>query len=423
MEHQQISRNSNISDQSLVTIRLTAIQFLRFVAAIMVVIFHANIFTNSIYPRPSFDPMVMFSLIGTAGVPIFFSISGFIVFYTSRNLFSQEGSTRKFLMRRLARIYPIYWIALVVYFNFLTDFKTISGLENFLGLIFLIPGDGDVVISPAWTLSYELYFYILFGMMLLLTRSTAVIALSVLFFLCVFVGRATGIGINNPWLEMVINPVLLEFLAGVYIGWILLTPGLFRFFDHTNIVRILFVAAAIGFVLIPFLSVYNLPNILLLGLPSALIVACAVFAEKLNLVPNIVRKLSFLGDSSYSLYLIHMLAMAKAMPIARALSESYWFARDRNDFFDSYFFCFRTGDAPVARASGARIYSRKVGPRRINRQLIRRITCISNRFDIPFSPDHMKRLFKRRKFTCRNRLAHATHQFLIIMQIMPGQQH
>ena len=51
----------------------------------------------------------------------------------------------------------------------------------------------------------------------------------------------------------------------------------------------------------------SVPSALSWGVPSALLIAGAVFKERGGTLPNIIRKISFLGDSSYSLYLIHIL--------------------------------------------------------------------------------------------------------------------
>lgn len=139
--------------------RLAGIQGLRFVAALMVVVYHANIFVDNVFPRPADDPIMLFSLIGAAGVPVFFTISGFIMFHTSGTMFGRPGASADFLKRRLLRVYPIYWVVLPLYLLNLAW----SGSDIPAGLVWVflpVPGYADTVISPAWTLVYELYFYI-----------------------------------------------------------------------------------------------------------------------------------------------------------------------------------------------------------------------------------------------------------------------
>ncbi|MGJ8584716.1 MAG: acyltransferase family protein [Marinosulfonomonas sp.] len=309
-------------------LRLAAIQFLRFVAAFMVVVFHANIFVNIIYPRPATDPLVMFSLIGTAGVPIFFTISGFIVFYTSRNAFTRAGAVPAFLKRRILRIYPIYWIALAAVLILTKSWEEYWSVGrtfwDALGTLLLLPGSADAVISPAWTLTYELFFYGLFGVLLFLQRNVAVLALTGIFTITLVLGRFLHIDETLPWLRMVTNPILLEFLAGVFIGWIFVTKPVLQIVAKRAIVWLLLIGALIGFAMIPFLAALGWPKLISLGVPGALAVAWAVLAEKMGMIPVFVRKLSFLGDSSYSLYLIHILVMSLLMPLAERIADSSW---------------------------------------------------------------------------------------------------
>jgi exopolysaccharide production protein ExoZ len=71
----------------------TSIQYLRGLAALMVVAFHTA-------PGP-------FALIGAAGVGIFFVISGFIMWALTS---SRQTTASVFLQRRIIRIVPLYWL-------------------------------------------------------------------------------------------------------------------------------------------------------------------------------------------------------------------------------------------------------------------------------------------------------------------------
>ncbi|MEG8039988.1 acyltransferase [Sphingomonas sp. LR60] len=136
------------------------IQYLRAVAALMVVFHHAR---NPL--AGGFNPLLGYT-IGEAGVDIFFVISGFIML--TIGVKEQVGT---FISRRLVRIYPLYWIAC-----FLTLFVLIaSKKENlFVGHVIksflLIPyynpihgGEIWPILVPGWTLSYELFFYGIFA--------------------------------------------------------------------------------------------------------------------------------------------------------------------------------------------------------------------------------------------------------------------
>ena len=76
------------------------------------------------------------------------------------------GASKEFLVRRFLRIYPIYWIYAVANLVFLqltsSDF-TITGGAAFYALM-LFPGYASDLIFTGWSLTYEVYFYLLFAM-------------------------------------------------------------------------------------------------------------------------------------------------------------------------------------------------------------------------------------------------------------------
>lgn len=94
---------------------LGTIQLLRFFAALAVVIYHAIIYIG-LSSEVSFpEALYEYAWIGAAGVHVFFIISGFIMVLTSKEAFAVEGSMRRFLARRVIRVYPIYWIVALLY--------------------------------------------------------------------------------------------------------------------------------------------------------------------------------------------------------------------------------------------------------------------------------------------------------------------
>src|SRR5215471_1422417 len=78
------------------------VQFLRAVAAMLVVVHHLQAMVNANYGTE------WSSRFGTFGVDVFFVISGFIMFYTNRTM---RRGAREFISNRLLRIVPLYWLA------------------------------------------------------------------------------------------------------------------------------------------------------------------------------------------------------------------------------------------------------------------------------------------------------------------------
>lgn len=105
---------------------------------------------------------------GYIGVDLFFAISGAIMFHVGAGLHSGRDAAR-FLYHRLARIYPIYWLCLLVmviwHILFTNELANASMVQNLL----LLPS-GRYLNPIAWTLTYELFFYLFFAGLILLPR-------------------------------------------------------------------------------------------------------------------------------------------------------------------------------------------------------------------------------------------------------------
>lgn len=97
-------------------------------------------------------------------VEYFFLLSGFVMFTAHRKDFGKPWASFGFWWRRACRIYPMYWLALGIlafyYYPLLTPFK---GLQ----LVTLLPANFSEWVGPAWSLRYEIAFYIMFGLCLL----------------------------------------------------------------------------------------------------------------------------------------------------------------------------------------------------------------------------------------------------------------
>jgi exopolysaccharide production protein ExoZ len=148
---------------------LINIQFLRFAAAFLVVLYHGN--THVVATGAAQGPIFAIGeAVGFAGVDVFFVISGFIMFYTTDGK-NGVAACSVFLRRRLARIYSGYWpflamAALVFWWARPTQFSS----ADMIGSIFLLPVPMNLLLLDiSWTLTFELYFYVLFTVLILVS--------------------------------------------------------------------------------------------------------------------------------------------------------------------------------------------------------------------------------------------------------------
>jgi exopolysaccharide production protein ExoZ len=283
-----------------------SIQFMRFVAAAMVVFDHSTGALSSYFGDIS-ETIKYVGRTGASGVHIFFVISGFVMVYSS---FSRHGSearfyTLDFLRRRFIRIYPIYWFYCICYLVFYEVFGQgyQLSLADILRSLLLLPDYSPLIIGPGWTLSYEIYFYLSFGVALAAGLFTGLIALAIYYAAFVVFGNIAHWHLQWPLLKFLSNPLLIEFLFGAGIAYLLL-----KRFSFSRNISIWLQLIAISLFAIAYVVGYgNAPTAITWGVPSALLIAGLVFNERKGIIWPFVKRLAFLGDSSYSLYLIHIL--------------------------------------------------------------------------------------------------------------------
>ncbi|MEM7630716.1 MAG: acyltransferase [Pseudomonadota bacterium] len=283
---------------------LTGLQSGRAVAAIMVAIFHANLF---LLPKNFYDGNgagAVFNF-GYAGVEFFFVLSGFIMMLVHRQDFGRPERMGLFLYKRVVRIYPIYWMVLTFLVAIYIAAPTrgpdharepLSILASYL----LWPTEDGPIMAVAWTLQHEMLFYLIFATLLWRVRIGAVL-FGAWMVACVaalpFYGQIT-----HP-LEFFLKPHNLLFAMGI---------GTALLYDRVAVgtARLLFwaglalflgtgVAETVGEVPFP-----RGPLPLIYGLGAALMMVGLTRGA----LPS-PRWLTFLGDASYSIYLVHLPAM------------------------------------------------------------------------------------------------------------------
>lgn len=277
-----------------------SIQLLRAVAALLVVLFHGQQAFATRISQPAFPIETYLFGFGAVGVHVFFVISGFIMVFTSR--FTGGFDAVKFFRRRLLRIYPIYWLCLALYLaaHALLAMPYDLSLTTVIGALMLLPGDAAAIIGPAWTLSFEMFFYLCFGLAMTAGLTRGLLLLAGVFAVAITLGMLLPPG-GSAW-ELVTDPLLLEFAAGGAIGWLLVTGRLPRRGGVSTVVlSLMLFAAGIAW------GYERLPSVVMWGVPSALLVGGVVAWEAAKGPTSWVRRVGVLGDSSYALYLIHIL--------------------------------------------------------------------------------------------------------------------
>ncbi len=147
---------------------LINIQFLRFAAAMVVVLYH----TSSHVRSSGVDQGAFFALseaTGFAGVDVFFVISGFIMAHTAHD---EAGSSAgwSFFRRRIARIYSGYWPFYLLAIALFAWVNPVQLQNADLARSAILWPANHLLIAVAWTLIFEMFFYLLFSGVIMLTR-------------------------------------------------------------------------------------------------------------------------------------------------------------------------------------------------------------------------------------------------------------
>lgn len=277
---------------------IRSIQILRFLAAFSVVLFHAH---HALTRGAEADTVSKAFGVGATGVHVFFVISGFVMVYTT----CRSGLTpASFLSRRLIRIYPIYWLTAATYLaaHWLLGSAYRLSLTDLIGAALLLPRYSSLVIGPGWTLSYEMYFYLCFAVAICLGVRRGLQLLSLFYVGSIAVGIA--LDPQSGVLDVATKPLLLEFLAGCWLGWLFIR-GL-RI--SIPLGALLMLGGAAMYAAGIWLDYQRLPSVLSWGIPSVLLVAGGLAVEPL-LKGRLSQWSAELGDSSYLLYLSHILIL------------------------------------------------------------------------------------------------------------------
>ena len=296
-------------------VKLHSIQFLRALAAMLVVIYHAQqSFSERITPV-SFTNESYFFAFGAVGVHIFFVISGFIMIFTSK--FEPCFDAKAFFRRRILRIYPIYWICAAMYLggHAIMGIPYDLGIREFLGAVLLVPDYSSKIIGPGWTLAYEVFFYICFGFFMIAGLNLGLVLLTLTFFITVALGVV--LPFDNLLWNFATNSLLLEFLAGSAIGWLFVRDYL----PQRGGVTVIIIAVALFAAGIA-IGYDRFPSALMWGLPSVLLIAGSVMFESKRVLPKWIEKMGYFGDSSYALYLIHILLITVVLQLFIKLAPS-----------------------------------------------------------------------------------------------------
>ncbi|MES2220397.1 MAG: acyltransferase [Acidobacteriota bacterium] len=287
---------------------LPALTGIRIFAAYYVVMYHTGAGYFGRHGAPA--TVLRFLDKGYLAVSLFFLLSGFILVYTYQGKISGPENILRFWEARFARIYPVYLLALGFMFPFA---RTLTAGQRVAVLTMVqtwIPGRPDLQGAwnfPAWSLSVEAFFYLMFPLIFLVLNRMSIaglrriVALTLAIIAIGDLTRPAGLWyFALDWLRYVPLPVLRvpEFIAGMGLGLIFLRAPAWRFSAQVSAASLLSAVLILSLPLGTWTSIVVIPfAILILSL-----------AHQSGWIARILssRILVLLGGASYAVYLLQL---------------------------------------------------------------------------------------------------------------------
>jgi len=300
--------------------KLLTIEAARGIAALLVAFYHGAQVVAQSLPGQGV-PFGGFFGFGHAGVPFFFVLSGYIIFYVHRNDLGHPNRLGLFAWKRITRIYPLFLIVMV---PITAKVWRAGGFEwdYFLKSVLLLPQARWPMLIPSWTLVHEMLFYLLFALAIwnVAASRVALVAWAVLFCAARTAGIELPPGLAGDTVRTLVSPYNLLFVLGMGVAWVL---------AHRTVPwpRLLALAGAVGFLagglvdnagISPGMAERGMLSVAVYGVSAACIILGLVGAEAAGTL-RAGRLGARLGALSYPLYLTHGIAISIVVDVARKL--------------------------------------------------------------------------------------------------------
>lgn len=310
---------------------LQSIRALRGVAALLVVVYHACEYART-HGHPDMQDTF---LLGAIGVDIFFVISGYVMLLALEKTIHASDSplhlTTDFLVRRVIRIAPIYWLGtsfLYLIFVIQPDkFRHFSASpEGYWQSMLFLPTTathGKSTISPilsqGWTLYHEFFFYSILSALLIFNVRKGIRLFAPLLVVLLCLAGAQMQDTQRPWVELITNPINIEFAFGC----------LLYMLPKIQANRLTATASIVGMIALAFFlnscpdfsKTRDFNRVLYWGTTAAALFWLCCSAE-----PYIQKWgegfSKRVGDPSYSIYIFHGLAFSGADLLLKKLHVS-----------------------------------------------------------------------------------------------------
>lgn len=322
------------------TVFFPGLNSLRFFAALAVVITHIELLKGILGFKDYWHSPIIFNL-GGLGVCFFFVLSGFLITYLLLKEKAEFGDVhvKAFYVRRILRIWPLYYLILILGFFVLPRFEQInlSYLQrdftehfgtNLLLYALILPNFAYSFftavphIGQAWSIGIEEQFYIAWPWLIAKSKNilrTLFIVIVCLLLIKLLVLTAGRFYSEATWYRGVKRLVAMSKFECMAIGGL---GAYYLFLAKTSVLRFIYKRSwlFLSIVLIPVL-VYVTPEAIQDGIHLVYsILFLVIILNVANNGSSLENKyLSYLGKISYGVYMYHLMII----PIVLYLCKTY----------------------------------------------------------------------------------------------------
>ena len=300
---------------------------LRFLSALAVIITHVELMQDKLGLENLWDNLLIHNL-GVIGVSFFFVLSGFLITYLmieERDSF-KSFSVKSFYLRRIFRIWPLYFLILILgffilpnftYVPFFSDNLEINFFPNLIIYLFIFPNialsmfPAVPLIGQSWSIGVEEQFYLIWPLIFKFFKNfnlNFLMKLLSLFVFIKFVILLFSLQIDSNWLLVLKKNLAMLKFENMIIG----AMGALILKRNNYIKYILNNMALFLCIIGIFISLYIIPISLRDGLHILhalffIIVILNVSSNPKSFLKLENRLFNFLGRISYGIYMYHLI--------------------------------------------------------------------------------------------------------------------
>ncbi|TDF94037.1 acyltransferase family protein [Paenibacillus piri] len=290
------------------------IQAARGIAVVLVMLFHTSQMSDKYF---HINFLGINGMGRSGGYAYFFVLTGYLMVTIYRKHFGDIRVWGSFMKKRLLRIYPIYWIVTLavipVYFlvpSFGFGYET--KLPEIVTSLLLVPYSSAPILGVAWSLSYIMFFYIVFSLLFVLNKKT-MLTLFALWLLIVGLQSLDWIRLKDSvQIRFLFDAMHLEFVLGMLIAYAvrrLKSGGILWLTAGCLVFPAVWVVRALH-------PDFAYPNVMYTIGATLVLLGIGLLRTA---APAWLKPVQFLGDASYSILLTSLIFLSITLKLSRAV--------------------------------------------------------------------------------------------------------